>query len=158
MNQLARTALALAGAGAGAAVLRKAVSARRRAREDGERWMVVTIDRAPTDVMPHGDPPSPLDEFGDALEITVRPAPGDRGTELAARLREPASPASTSLPSRLAGKDPRQGVRRALREAKSLLEAGEVMLPDAPPTGRGDTVGGKVVGLASRRAGGEGVL
>ncbi|MDG9702712.1 hypothetical protein [Streptomyces sp. DH37] len=157
MNQLARTALVLAGAGAGAAVLRRAASSRRDARH-GDRWLVVTINRAPTDVMPHDTPPRPLDEFGDALEITVRPAPGDRGTELAARLRDPASPASTSLPSRLAGKDPRQEVRRALREAKSLLETGEVMLPDAPPTGRSDTVGGKVVGLASKRAGGEGVL
>ncbi|MGY1452199.1 hypothetical protein [Streptomyces sp. SS8] len=158
MNRLARTALVLAGAGAGAAALRGAASARRRARENGRRWLVVTIDRAPTDVMPHGGPPHPLDEFGDALEITVRPAPGDRGTELAARLREPAPPASATPPARLAGKDPRQQVRRALREAKSLLEAGEVMLPDTPPTGRGDTAGGRAVGLASKRAGGEGVL
>lgn len=156
MKHLARTALVLAGAGAGAVALRRAMSARSGTRRD-DRWLVVTIDRAPTDVLAHGRPPEPLDEFGDDLEVTVRPAPGDRGTELAARLRDRAS-GSSSLPSRLAGRDPRQEVRRALREAKSLLETGEVMLPDTPPTAREDGVGGKVVGLATRRAGGEGVL
>ncbi|MFD1829096.1 hypothetical protein ACFSJS_05410 [Streptomyces desertarenae] len=157
MNHLARAALVLAGAGAGAAVLRRRTSSRGDARRD-DRWLVVTIDRAPTDVMPRSAPPEPLDEFGDALEVTVRPAPGDRGTELAVRLRDPESRSGSSLPSRLAGRDPYQEVRRALREAKSLLEAGEVMLPDAPPTAREDGLGGKLVGLATRRAGGEGVL
>ncbi|GAA2383072.1 hypothetical protein GCM10010420_01350 [Streptomyces glaucosporus] len=157
MKHAARTALVLAGAGAGAAALRKLASPPSDARS-GERWMAVTVNCPPTDVLPEGRPPRPLDEFGDALEITVRPAPGDRGTELAARLRGGVSPTETSLPSRLAGKDPRQEVRRALREAKSLLETGEVMQPDAPPTSREETVGGRLVGLASRRAGGEGVL
>ncbi|GAA2429792.1 hypothetical protein [Streptomyces macrosporus] len=157
MKHAARTALVLAGAGAGAAALRRLASPPTDPRR-GERWMVVTIDRPPMDVLPEGRPPRPLDEFGDALEITVRPAPGDRGTELAARLRGGVSPARTSLPSRLAGKDPRQEVRRALREAKSLLETGEVMRSDAPPTAREETIGGRIVGLASRRSGGEGVL
>jgi hypothetical protein len=60
------------------------------------------------------------------------------------------------VPARLAGQDPRQDLRRALREAKALLEAGEVLVPDEPTTH--DTPGGKVVGLFSRRASGEGVL
>lgn len=157
MKNAARTALVLAGAGAGAAVLRRFVSPPSDTRR-GERWMVVTVNRPPMDVLPEGRPPTPLDEFGDALEITVRPAPGDRGTELAARLRETPSAAETSLPSRLAGEDPRQEVRRALREAKSLLETGEVLRSDAPPTAREDTIGGRIVGAASRRSGGEGVL
>ncbi|HZG02274.1 MAG TPA: hypothetical protein VE546_01640 [Streptomyces sp.] len=157
MKHAARTALVLAGAGAGAAALRKLASPPADARR-GDRWLVVTINRAPIEVMPESRPPKPLDEFGDALEITVRPAPGDRGTELAARLREQPPPASGSLPSRLAGRDPRQRVRLALRQAKALLEAGEVLQPDAPPTAREETVGGRLVKLASRRSGGEGVL
>ncbi|CAL9672862.1 hypothetical protein SUDANB105_07643 [Streptomyces sp. enrichment culture] len=59
--------------------------------------------------------------------------------------------------ARLADADPRQDLRRALREAKALLEAGEVLQPDTPPTTH-DTPGGKLMGLLSRRAGGEGVL
>ncbi|MFD6245926.1 hypothetical protein [Streptomyces roseolus] len=90
--------------------------------------------------------------------MRVRPAPGDRGTELAVRSNRPVPRRAASLPSRLAGRDPRQEVRTALREAKSLLEAGEVMLPDAPPTARGRTPAGRLVGLVSRRSGGEGVL
>ncbi|HEX2317090.1 MAG TPA: hypothetical protein VHJ17_25315, partial [Thermomonospora sp.] len=58
---------------------------------------------------------------------------------------------------RMRGDDPRQAVRSALREAKSLVETGEVVLPDAPPTTR-PTPGGKVLDLATRRAGGEGRL
>jgi hypothetical protein len=58
------------------------------------------------------------------------------------------------VPARLAGVDPRQDLRRALREAKALLEAGEGLRPDTPH----DTPGGKLVGLLSRRCGGEGVL
>ncbi|MCZ9340950.1 hypothetical protein NGM37_24620, partial [Streptomyces sp. TRM76130] len=65
--------------------------------------------------------------------------------------------ASASVPARLAGQDPRQELRRALRDAKALLEAGEVLRPDAPPTTR-PTPGGKLMELVSRRSGGEGVL
>ncbi|SPT49421.1 hypothetical protein [Actinomadura madurae] len=49
---------------------------------------------------------------------------------LAARLRE--STAAGTL-ERLTGDDPRQRVRRALREAKSLIETGEILRADAPP-------------------------
>jgi hypothetical protein len=76
--------------------------------------------------------------------------------ELAVRLKEPQDVAG-SLSARLAGQDERQDLRRALREAKALLETGEVMRPDTPPTTH-ETPGGKLVGLLSRRAGGEGVL
>jgi len=157
MKLAVRTALVLAGAGAGAAILRRIASPPADTRR-ADRWLVVTVNRSPTEVLSDGKPPTPLDQFGDDLEITVRPAPGDRGTELAARLREPAPPVTTSLFFRLAGRDPRQQVRLALREAKALLEAGEVLLPDVPPTARNETVGGRVVGLTARRSGGEGVL
>ncbi|PJE96435.1 hypothetical protein CUT44_18195 [Streptomyces carminius] len=162
MKHAARTALVLAGAGAGAVALRKLASPPADVRR-GERWLVVTVNRPPQAVLPDGGrPPRPLDEFGDDLEVAVRPAPGGRGTELAARLREGstpvrAQPAQYSLPARLAGEDPRQPVRQALRQAKALLETGEVLRPDVP-TAREETLGSRLVGLATRRAGGEGVL
>lgn len=140
------------------------VAAARRARsrtapgkKSATRWLTVTVNRAPSDVMPGGALPEPLGRMADRLEARVRPAPGDRGTELAVRLKNAPSSAATSLPGRLAGKDPRQEVRTALRQAKALLEAGEVMLPDASPTTR-DTPVGKAIDLVARRSGGEGVL
>ncbi|HEX5566030.1 MAG TPA: hypothetical protein VFY14_03655 [Streptomyces sp.] len=156
MKLAARTALVLAGAGACAVILRRIASPPADTRRT-DRWLVVTVNRSPTDVLSDGGPPAPLDQFGDDLEITVRPAPGDRGTELAARLRQPARPAA-SLLSRLAGRDPNRLLRLALREAKALLEAGEVLLPDAPPAARDQTAGGRGAGLAARRPGEEGVL
>jgi uncharacterized membrane protein len=147
-----------------AAIVCRRVAAARRARtrtapgeKSATRWLTVTVNRAPTDVMPGGALPEPLGRMADRLEARARPAPGDRGTELAVRLKNPPSSAATSLPGRLAGKDPRQEVRTALREAKALLEAGEVMLPDASPTTR-DTPFGRAIDLLARRSGGEGVL
>jgi hypothetical protein len=151
------TSLAAAAAGltAGAVVVRRS-----KERPDDpaavDRWLTVTINRAPGDIQPE-KLPSPLREYGDRIETRIIPAPGDRGTELAVRLKDPQPDAARSLPARLAGRDQRQDLRRALREAKALLEAGEVMRPDTPPTTH-ETPGGKLVGLLSRRAGGEGVL
>jgi hypothetical protein len=57
------------------------------------------------------------------------------------RLREQPPVGAAGLPARLSGNDPRQRVRAALRDAKSLIETGEVVKPDDPtihptPTGR----------------------
>ncbi|MGC3000631.1 hypothetical protein ACPF8X_20295 [Streptomyces sp. G35A] len=147
---------AAAGATAAAAVIVRRRRAARPASDSADRWLTVTINCAPADIQPE-KLPSPLREYGERIETRIRPAPGDRGTELAVRLTESPPPSAHSLPARLAGDDPRQDLRRALREAKALLETGEVMLPDAPPTTH-ETPGGKLVGLLSRRAGGEGVL
>ncbi|MFE6993863.1 hypothetical protein ACFVFN_37895, partial [Streptomyces pharetrae] len=98
-----------------------------------------------------------LGVFDGWVEGDVRPALASRATELAVRLKQPPGGARTSLPGRLAGQDPRQELRLALRETKALLEAGEVLHPDTPPTTR-ETPGGKLVGLLVRRSGGEGVL
>src|SRR4051794_26993434 len=65
-------------------------------------WLAVTLLREPSDV-DTADLPAPLAEFGDRIEVRVRPAPGGKGTELAARLRD--QPSSGPL-SRIAGKDP----------------------------------------------------
>ncbi|WP_245685307.1 hypothetical protein [Streptomyces yerevanensis] len=97
----------------------------------------------------------PLQEYGDRIETRIGPAPGDRGTELSVRPKEPPPAPAHSVPARLAGQAPRQDL--PLREAKALLEAGEVMRPDAPPTTH-ETPGGKLIGPLSRRSSGEGVL
>ncbi|MCQ0025417.1 hypothetical protein M4914_22425 [Streptomyces somaliensis DSM 40738] len=152
-----KPALAVAVIGMGAAAARRTRSRTAAGDDAASRWLTVTINRAPTDVMPGGTLPEPLDRMAERLEARVRPAPGDRGTELAVRLKDAPSGAETSLPGRLASRDPRQEVRTALREAKALLEAEEVMLPDAPPTTR-DTPVGKVIDTVARRSGGEGVL
>jgi hypothetical protein len=86
-------------------------------RSDGaDRWHVITVN-VPPDRVPADPAPPPLREVP-AIQIRTQAAPGGRGTEIAV-------------------KSPDAGVgdvRRALREAKSLLETGEVLLPDAPPT------------------------
>ncbi|MFD5161631.1 hypothetical protein ACFWMJ_26720 [Streptomyces hawaiiensis] len=147
---------AAAGLTAGAVVVMRRQKTRTHDPAAEDRWLAVTINRAPGDIQPE-KPPSPLREYGDRIETRITPAPGDRGTELAVRLKETQPDAARSLPARLAGQDERQELRRALRETKALLETGEVMRPDTPPTTH-DTPGGKVVGMLSRRAGGEGVL
>ncbi|MDO0929326.1 hypothetical protein QQY24_29410 [Streptomyces sp. TG1A-8] len=152
-----RTWWALPVLGAGVVAVRRARAGRAAGGRPDNRWLTVTINRSPTDVQPDGALPPPLDRFTGEVDVRVRPAPGDRGTELAVRPKEPPSRAATAVPARLAGRDPRQEIRLALREAKALLEAGEVLHPDTPPTTR-PTPGGKLVGVLSRRSGGEGVL
>ncbi|MFD5266319.1 hypothetical protein [Streptomyces sp. NPDC058335] len=146
---------AAAALAAGAVVVRRS-TARPADPAATDRWLTVTINRGPSDIQPD-KLPAPLQEYGDRIETRIHPAPGGRGTELAVRLRETQPGTSGSVPARLAGQDPRQNLRRALREAKALLEAGEVLRPDVPPTTH-DTPGGRLVGLLTRRAGGEGVL
>ena len=109
--------------------------------------------------MPENRLPGPLAELGDLVEVEVRPAPGGKGSELRARLRgsEPRGVASAAV--RLSGDDPRQRVRAALREAKQLIEVGEVLRIDPTPHGRRTlTPTGALVEAATKRAGGEGVL
>ncbi|MEU0030508.1 hypothetical protein [Streptomyces sp. NPDC006335] len=143
-----------------AAGLAGAAVAVRMARTPGaassaHRWLAVTVNCEPEDLRPD-KLPSPLQEYGERIETRISAAPADRGTELAVRFRQPPPELARSVPARLAGQDPRQDLRRALRESKALLEAGEVLVPDEPTTH--DTPGGKVIGLFSRRASGEGVL
>lgn len=141
--------LIAAGVFAGRAAARKV--ARRRAGDEGPRWLAVTVNAPPDQV--EDDPR--VGETLDGLDVETRltRAPGGRGTEIAARLRH----APTGLLPRLRGTDPRQAVRRALRDLKSTIETGEVVRPDEPNPGR-PTPGGAVVRLATRHAGGEGRL
>jgi hypothetical protein len=147
-------------AGAGVLAVRRW---QRRAAEDresgpGSRWRAVTIFCRPEEVMPGGQAPTPLAALGE-LEVEVRPAPGGRGTELRARLRRPEPSGVRGAVSRLTGNDPRQRVRLALREAKQLIEVGEVLRVDPAPHGaRPKTPIGKLIEFATKRAPGESVL
>lgn len=147
MRPMGRRILALAGLAGGALAVRR-WRPRETARHGGgethrRRWQVVTVNRPPGEVAPDGRMPDPLGELGDTVEVQVRPAPGDRGTELAARPRGEA-------PAR-SGEDMGDTVRTTLRDTKQLLEAGEILRPTQPPTTR-RTVPGLPLQLAIRRA------
>jgi uncharacterized membrane protein len=155
---------ATAAAGTGLAVIWIRRS-RARARTPGapaesrNRWRAVTVNKPAAEVAPDGNLPEPLAALGDRVEVRITPAPDGKGTEIAARLRapEPAGPAAT--PGRLAGRDPRQDVRSALRESKALIEVGEVLRMDPRSAGeRTRTPGGKLLDAVTKRARAEGML
>ena len=139
MARMVTGAVLAAAVAAGAAVAARRLSGRRSGvwavrtgRELRGRWHSVTV-YCPPDQVADGRLPEPLTRLGDAIEVRTRPAPGGRGTELAVRPREVGVPASR----RAAGAhDDGRAVRAALREAKQLLETGEVLRPDRPPTSR----------------------
>jgi hypothetical protein len=138
------------------------VIARRRRSGQGasaERRFVVTIDR-PRDEVAAGAASGPLAALGDSVDVRTKEAPGGRGTELSARpLSAPPATAVGSLARRATGADPRQDVRRALRETKQLLEVGEIMRQEPQPEGhRRSTPPGRLMDLVAHRSGGEGVL
>ena len=104
-------------------------------------WLAVTVFREPSDI-DSAQPPAPLAEFGDRIEVRVRPAPGGKGAELAARLRD--QPSGNAL-SRLSGSDPQADLRSALRRAKQLIEVGELLAVDPAPHGRRTATPGGVL-------------
>jgi hypothetical protein len=124
-----RATLVAAAAG-GALVTRRVIVARRHPggapavtgrKEKPDRWHAVTVFLPMEEAAPEGRlRPGPLTELGDAVEVSLRPAPGGRGIEVAARPLDGGARVGD--------------VRRALREHKSLLEAGEVVQPSGPPT------------------------
>lgn len=85
------------------------------------RWYRVTVDRDPDEVIANGLP-APLAGLRGQAELRIGPAPGGRGTELAARLRRPAG-VFTALSGYLYGDDPRATLRCALQYAKQLVES-----------------------------------
>jgi hypothetical protein len=105
-------------------------------------WLVVTVFRGPSDI-DTAELPAPLAEFGDRIEVRVRPAADGKGTELAARLRD--RPSSGPALSRLSGSDPQADLRSALRRAKQLLEVGEVLTVDPAPHGKRTATPGGVL-------------
>jgi hypothetical protein len=117
---------------------------------------VVTIEAASEDIAPGGALPAPLAAFGDTIEVELRPAPGDRGTELAARVRP--GPAPSGSPDSDADEQ-RHQLRQALRQTKQLVEVGEVLVAEPRPEGyRPKTLSGMLVDRAERGSDQGGVL
>ena len=122
------TTLAGAALVAGAApVVRRVMRAARPSAEELERWHAVTVLCLSQEVEARRD--TPLAALGDAVEVTVRPAPGERGTEVRARLA-PAAAAGDDAGERL------EELRTALRETRQVLEVGWVVNADRPATTR----------------------
>ena len=136
-----------------AAVITAGAVAARRGRAH-DRWHTITIFCEPERL---GSLPPPLGELGEPVEVNIRPAPGDRGTELSARLINPVPAGAAKVAARMRDSDPVRRLRRALREARSLAEVGEVLLPDSPPTTR-PTATGAPLAYATRHAREEGRL
>ncbi|WP_203416917.1 hypothetical protein [Jiangella ureilytica] len=139
------TAAVLAGVGLGikAAADRRA---KQRDRRANGRWLAVTVCKPVDEVGAEGRLPEPLARLGDHVETRVTSAPADRGTELYARPRAP-SPSGEDLRS----------LRVALREAKSIIETGEVVQADAHPSAHPGPAG-KLLAMANRKAKGVGRL
>ncbi|MCT9931780.1 hypothetical protein N5079_16330 [Planotetraspora sp. A-T 1434] len=148
-------------AGAGVAMARWLASRHRpptpvKDPQEHTRWLGVTINRQPEDISRQGRLPQPL--AGLDVEVRMNKAPGDRGTELYARPREPMPIGAAAVMARLRGDDPRQMVRKALREAKCIIETGELLEPDRPFATTRPTIPGRVLDVAIGRAPGEGRL
>jgi hypothetical protein len=112
-----------------------------------QRWRVVTVLCSPEQIGTGDALPATLAELGDRIEIRVTPAPGDKGTELAARYRGPAT------------EEDLRELRSALRRAKQLIEVGEVLRVDPVPHGkRKPTPQGAALEKATEQAPKEGVL
>jgi hypothetical protein len=154
----ARTVVVGGSAAGGALMLLRRLLSGDGAAPDGggPRWLVVTANRPPDQVAPDGRLPEPLASLED-VEVQIRPAPGDRGTEIAARPRVAVPSGITGAAARVAGTDPRQAIRTALRDTKMLLETGEILEADRQRTDR-VTLKNLPLELATRRARGEGLL
>ncbi len=121
--------MSVAAAGAAAVV---AVRVARRGRpgtghgpgagRDPDGWKAVTVLADAEALRPGGRYPEPLAALADRLEIALRPAGRDRGTEVHARFRPGEHP------------DP-EALRVALRDTKSLVETGIVQRADPVPHG-----------------------
>ena len=115
----------------------------------------MTVLAPPDRIAPGGRLPEPLRALEDSVEVRMQPAPGDRGTELYARRTD--GTRAGSVPARLTGSDGLAELRTALREAKSLVECGEVVEPVSPPTTHPGPAG-RLLSALDRRAQGAGRL
>jgi hypothetical protein len=105
-----------AAAGATAYLIR--VSRRADARSGSGTPHVITVFRPVEEVAARL--PAQLADRGGALDVRLRAAPGDRGTEISVR------PVNDTVSD--------ADIRRALRVSRSLLEAGDVLNPGVATT------------------------
>lgn len=146
-------ALVIGGAAAAAAVaVRRQLQRRGSAalrRPSSGRW-VITVCCPPDRLAEEESWPEPLRRLRDDRDLGVRievgPAPGDKGTEIAAvPTGEPATGRDRSSDDRT--------IRLALRQTQQLLEAGEVLLIDPRPHGtRTPTPAGWLMDAVADRA------
>lgn len=128
-----------AAAAAGAIVVRRKRSG---STSEEPRRHAVTVNRPLHEVTSHGRLPSPLADIAEGVELEFRPAPGDRGTEIYATSK---------------GEVGEGAIRRALRDTRSLVECGDVLLPDGPSTTE-PTLLNKPLRAVTRRGREEGLL
>ena len=148
----AAVGVGLAGVAVGL-VARSLVKKERESDGDGahpEGWKAVTVLGEARD-FESGGYPEPLARLAESLEIRIDPAPGDKGFEVHARVREGADPGVDD--------DPGKALRAALRDAKQIFETGEVLRATPRPHGeRPRTLLGGAVDEAEDEAKGGGVL
>ena len=143
--------VATAAAAAGSAAIKKVVGRAPSgwgSHDDPMRWRAVTVNRPLSEL--EGNLPAPLAALGDAVEVRLQPAPGDKGTELHARL-------TGTGHDRIQGQEPLEALRSALRQAKQLAEVGYVLEADLSTTSR-PTPLNEPLRQATKHAGGEGRL
>jgi len=109
---------AAAGIGAAAVVLGRRLTKHTDDRDD--HWLAVTVNLPMDQVAAEEELPGPLGGMRGHVETRLRAAAGDKGTEVLAR------PTGDEVS--------RDDLRVALRQAKSLLETGIVLQPDARPS------------------------
>ncbi|KTR07228.1 hypothetical protein [Curtobacterium luteum] len=149
----AAVGIGVAGVAAGL-VARSLVKERRYSDGDAphpQGWKAVTVLGDADDFRSGGRYPEPLERVAGSLEIRLEPAPGDKGFEVHARVREGADVPGDD--------DPGKTLRTALRDAKQVFETGEVLQATPRPHGeRPTTLLGGAVDAAEDDARGEGVL
>jgi uncharacterized membrane protein len=93
----------------------------------------IVVDE-PGEVLAWRSDESPVGHEG---RVEFLPAPGDRGTDLRVGItyRPPAGRFGVAM-AKIAGQEPDQQLRDALRRVKQIMEAGEVVLVDGQTSGR----------------------
>jgi hypothetical protein len=157
---VAGRAAGVAAAAAGIAIAgfaAREIARRRGAGGEGphaEGWKSVTVLATPDEIALAGTLPPPLEEIADALEVRMLPAPGDRGTEVHARILP-----GVDAREAFGDADPQERLREALRDAKQLVETGDVLRVTPRPHGRRpDTPAGRLVDAVEATSKGTGIL